>query len=311
MIKNKTVDLFAGMGGIRLAFDNAGFETVFSNDIEHNCKKTYDLNFKDCPMILGDINLINTFPDFDILLGGFPCQPFSVAGKLQGEKDTRGQLFYKILNIIKENKPKAFFLENVKNLKGKRFEDTFNMMISELSKQGYEVHYSVLNSCEYGNVLQNRERVYIVGFREDIKLKSKFIFPEKIQLNTTINDVLQQKVANAYYYNDKPLWDKLKDFEFEKGSFYQWRRKYVRKNKSGVCPTLTANMGTGGHNVPIIFDGQGVRKLTPRECANIQGFPKEYKLPNIADSHLYKQIGNSVSVPVVSRIAKRMFNALH
>ena len=123
-------------------------------------------------------------------------------------------------------------------------------------------------------------------------------------------DLLEKKVAEKYYYNGKPLFEKLKDYVVEEGKVYQWRRKYVRENKSGVCPTLTANMGMGGHNVPIILDKKGIRKLTPIECARIQGFPKDYKLPEISDSALYKQIGNSVSVPVIEAVAKQMMKVM-
>jgi DNA (cytosine-5)-methyltransferase 1 len=163
---------------------------------------------------------------------------------------------------------------------------------------------------EYGNLPQNRERIYIVGFLSE-KEADKFVFPKKIKLTKTINDCLiKEKVEDKYYYNGKPLYEKLKDDVIKRDTVYQWRRKYVRENKSNVCPTLTANMGTGGHNVPIIKDDYGIRKLTPRECANLQGFPKEYILPEIADSQLYKQLGNSVSIPVIERIAKQIKKAM-
>jgi DNA (cytosine-5)-methyltransferase 1 len=163
---------------------------------------------------------------------------------------------------------------------------------------------------EYGNIPQNRERIYIVGFLDQDAF-NKFEFPNKIPLTKTIHDCLEEnEVDDKYYYNDKPIYEKIKDDITKKDTVYQWRRKYVRENKNGVCPTLTANMGTGGHNVPLVLNGKGIRKLTPRECANFQGFPKDYKLPNIADSHLYKQFGNSVSIPVVQRIAENMNLAL-
>ena len=162
---------------------------------------------------------------------------------------------------------------------------------------------------EYGNVPQNRERIYIVGFK-DPKRSEAFEFPEPIKLQKKIKDILETNVNEKYYYNGKPLYEKLKNDVTEENEVYQWRRQYVRKNKKGVSPTLTANMGMGGHNVPIIFDGKGIRKLTPRECFRIQGFPDSYKLPNIADSALYKQAGNSVSVPVLERIAKQMIMVL-
>jgi len=161
----------------------------------------------------------------------------------------------------------------------------------------------------YGNLPQNRERILIVGFLSK-KVADNFSFPTKIKLRKEIQDLLEKNVDEKYYYEGKPLYDKLKTDVKKKNTAYQWRRKYVRENKSGVVPTLTANMGTGGHNVPIIRDNKGIRKLTPRECFIFQGFPKSYKLPNIADSKLYKQAGNSVSVTVIERVAKHIKKAL-
>jgi len=313
----KFIDLFAGIGGIKIAFENAGFQCAFSNDFDSNAKITFDLNFSepfeiDKQMVLGDIQKISTdkIPDCDILCGGFPCQPFSVAGYRQGFEDERGNLFFDIIRILKDKKPKAFLLENVKNLKTHDKGNTIKVIHHELQKLGYKITDKVLNSMEYGNIPQNRERIYIVGFLDQGAFDN-FTFPEKIPLTKTIHDcVEEQEVDGKYYYNDKPLYEKLKNDVTKKDTVYQWRRKYVRENKNGVCPTLTANMGMGGHNVPIVLNGKGIRKLTPRECANFQGFPKSYKLPNIADSHLYKQFGNSVSIPVIERIAKNMNLAL-
>jgi len=308
----KTIDLFAGIGGIRLAFEKAGFHTVFANDFEPKCADTYDLNFKAPKLTVKDIKKIKSkdLPNFDLLLGGFPCQPFSVAGKRKGMDDERGTLFFEIANILEQHKPIGFLLENVKNLTGHNFGRTFQIILNRLDILGYDVKYAILNSMEYGNIPQNRERVYIVGFKKETDLIKKFTFPKQMQLKTSIQDILENKVSEKYYYNNKPLFNKLKNFNFKKNTIYQWRRRYIRENKSGVCPTLTANMGTGGHNVPLVADKKGVRKLTPRECARIQGFPDNFKLPNIADSYLYKQIGNSVSVPVMYRIAKNMMNVL-
>ncbi len=315
----KFIDLFAGVGGIKIAFEDAGFECVYSNDFDSNCKLTFDLNFSevfetDKQMVLGDISKISTnkIPEFDILTGGFPCQPFSVAGYRQGFDDSsgRGNLFFDITRILKDKKPSAFLLENVKNLKNHDKGHTMNVIYDELKKLGYHVGDKVLNTIEYGNVPQNRERVYIVGFLNK-KAFDNFEYPKKIPLKKTIHNCLEKEVDEKYYYNDKPLYGKLKDDVISKDTVYQWRRKYVRENKKNVCPTLTANMGMGGHNVPIILDDKGIRKLTPRECANLQGFPKKYKLPKIADSHLYKQFGNSVSIPVIKRIAKNMSRALN
>jgi len=314
----KFVDLFAGIGGIRLAFEKEGFRCVFSNDFDNKCKITYDLNFfksskTDKEMLLEDISILSTdkIPDFDVLTGGFPCQPFSIAGHRQGFNDdkNRGNVFFDIVRIIKDKKPRAFLLENVKNLKNHNKGNTIKVIYKELEGLGYKVIDKILNSMEYGNLPQNRERIYIVGFLRQDDFDN-FKFPKKISLKRTINDCLEKNIDEKYYYNDKPLYKRIKKDIKIKGMVYQWRRRYVRENKNDVCPTLTANMGMGGHNVPIILDDKGIRKLTPRECANFQGFPKSYKLPNIADSNLYKQFGNSVAIPVVKVIARNIKKAM-
>lgn len=311
----KTLDLFAGIGGIRAGFENAGCETVYSNDFDKHCKITYDLNYKTAQLDNSDVwSLLNKdIPEFDILLGGFPCQAFSIAGYRDGFNDSkgRGNLFFSIAQLIKKYHPEGFLLENVKNLhshdNGKTFQKIKNTLEKEL---GYFVDYKILNAMEYGNIPQNRERIYIVGFKNK-KSFNKFKWPKKIMLTKKIEDILEKKVDSKYYYENKPLYEKLKDFEFKEGTVYQWRRVYVRENKKGVCPTLTANMGTGGHNVPIIKDKMGIRKLTPFECFKLQGFDANFKLPSdLPDSSLYKQAGNSVCVPVISRIAKSFLSAI-
>ena len=311
--KLRTLDLFAGIGGIRLGFERAGFNTVFANDFEKQCKTTYDANFNTCKLVVEDITKIKPedLPEFDFLLAGFPCQPFSVAGYRQGFKDKkgRGNLFFYIARIIEEKQPEGFLLENVKNLKGHDGGKTFEIIEQTLRDLGYHLKSKILNSMEYGNIPQNRERIYIVGFKNK-KHADNFIFPKKKRLTTRVTDLLEKNVAEKYYYNGKPLYEKIKDDIKEEGKVYQWRRKYVRENKSGVCPTLTANMGTGGHNVPIIKDKKGIRKLTPLECARIQGFPMNFKLPDLADSTLYKQLGNSVTVSVVTAVAREIKKAI-
>lgn len=311
--KFRTIDLFAGVGGIRLGFERAGFKTVFANDFEKNCKQTYDLNFKSSKLIVEDIRKIKVddLPEFDFLLGGFPCQAFSIAGHRKGFDDERGRgnLFFDIAHILDKRKPEGFLLENVKNLRTHDEGRTFKIISETLQDLGYHIKVKVLNSMEYGNTPQNRERIYIVGFKNKAYF-DKFDFPNPVKLTKKITDLLEKDVSEKYYYNNKPLFAKLKNFVKEIGKVYQWRRQYVRENKKNVCPTLTANMGMGGHNVPIIKDRKGIRKLTPIECARIQGFPTDYVLPAIADSALYKQFGNSVTVTVLEAIAKRMMSAM-
>lgn len=312
---NKTIDLFAGIGGIRIGFENAGFESVFSNDFEPACKITYDLNFETSKLHIQDIREIvpETLPDFDFLLGGFPCQAFSIAGHRQGFNDekNRGNLFFYIAKILEIKQPTGFLLENVKNLVSHDGGRTFQIIQTILQELGYHIKFQVLNTMEYGNVPQNRERIYIVGFKE-FQSCLQYSFPTPIPLTKTIKDILEPApVADKYYYNGKPLYERIKNDVTEEGKVYQWRRQYVRENKKNVCPTLTANMGTGGHNVPIIKDAHGIRKLTPLECLRFQGFPDSYVLPNnISDGALYKQAGNSVSVPVIERIAKNIVTVL-
>ena len=214
------------------------------------------------------------------------------------------------MRILKDKKPKSFLLENVKGLMSLQKGTTFKNMLNELRRLKYKIYWKVLNTMEYSNIPQTRERVYIVGFKDN--LKTHFDFPNKTVLNKTIQDMLFKEKQDHYYYYDRfDCYKVLKKEITKKDSIYQWRRTYVRENKSKVCPTLTANTGTGGHNVPLILDDYGHRKLTPRECARFQGFPEDFILPHsLSKSHLYKQIGNSVSVPVVSRIAKNMIRSL-
>ncbi len=317
-IKNHTfIDLFAGIGGIRIGLEQAGFLNVFSNDFDKNCKITYDTNFKGRngggELLLRDIRHISNkdIPQCDILAGGFPCQPFSIAGYRHGFQDekNRGNLFFDIIRIVKSKKPQVVFLENVKNVKTHDKGNTLRVIYHTLEDLGYHVTDKVINSLDYGNVPQNRERIYILAFKNREHFEN-FSFPEKQTRTVSVHDCLESQVDSKYYYEGKPLYEKLVEDVVDQNTVYQWRRKYVRENKKGVAPTLTANMGMGGHNVPIIHDGKGIRKLTPQECANLQGFPNDYILPDIADSQLYKQIGNSVSVTVVHEIAKKIKEAI-
>lgn len=312
--KLTSADFFAGIGGIRLGLEKAGFHTIFANDFDPFCKVTYDLNFKKTPLTVEDIFKVNPYdlPDFDLFAGGFPCQPFSIAGYRKGFSDCgRGDIFFEIIRILKKKKPKVIFLENVKNLKSHDGGKTFKIIEKQLNDLGYHVKTAVLNTLEYGGVPQNRERIYIIGFLNK-KYSDKFEFPSPIKLNKSVKEILQNSVDEKYYYGrDANLYSELKDKVLSENTVYQWRRKYVRENKKGVCPTLTANMGMGGHNVPIIKDKKGIRKLSPIECLRLQGFPLDYKLPEgIADSRLYKQVGNSVSVTVVERIARQIMKAI-
>lgn len=313
---------FAGVGGIDLGFERTGsFRTVYANEFDPYPAQTYEENF-DIKVDVRDINLVKAseIPDFDIMVGGFPCQAFSLAGYRQGFDDEkgRGTLFFEMIRILKEKKaagkqPQAVFLENVRNLASHDNGNTFQTIKEHLEHLGYKVQAQILNGCEYGNIPQNRERIYIVGFLDEAHY-NQFHFPLPIPRTHTLNDAIdfERKVDDKYYYTEKhKFYDQLLRGVTNPNTTYQWRRVYVRENKSQLCPTLTANMGTGGHNVPLILSPYGIRKLTPRECFNLQGFPDTFKLPKMCDGKLYKQAGNSVVVPVIERIANEITNAMN
>ena len=309
---------FAGVGGIDLGFEQAGFQTVYANEFDDYAAETYECNF---PLKVDrrDINNVPTadIPDFDVMLAGFPCQAFSIAGYRQGFEDEkgRGELFFQLTRIIREKQnaghaPRICFFENVKNLVGHDNGNTFKVICAELRNLGYQIEQQVMNACEYGNIPQNRERIYIVAFRDNEDYEH-FKMPLPIELTKTIKDVIDfgAVVDEKYYYTPEKcyFYDNLKKDAVKKSTIYQWRRVYVRENKSNLVPTLTANMGMGGHNVPIILTDDGrYRKLTPRECFNVQGYPRTFVLPKQSNARLYKQAGNSVVVPIINRIANKI-----
>ncbi|MGL4791407.1 MAG: DNA cytosine methyltransferase [Anaerotignaceae bacterium] len=315
----KCASFFAGVGGIDKGFESVGFKTIYANEMDKHASVTFINNFKDVHIDVCDIRQLDEnkdIPDFDIMLGGFPCQAFSVAGYRQGFDDEkgRGNLFFDLLRIIKAKKPSVIFLENVKNLVGHDNGNTFEVINNCLEKEGYHVKAMVLNASQYGNVPQTRERIYIVCFK-DKNHYQKFDFPKPLKLKTTLKDVIDfdNKQDDKFYYtNSCKFYDALVEDVKKSDTCYQWRRVYVRENKSNLCPTLTANMGTGGHNVPIIKTHKGeIRKLTPRECFKLQGFPDDFILPKeLSNMALYKQAGNSVAVTVIERIARNIKEAI-
>ena len=325
MEKLRCASFFAGVGGIDLGFHSVGFETIYANEFDSYPAKTFELNFPNIHIDVKDINEVKTedIPDFDILLAGFPCQAFSIAGYRKGFNDEkgRGELFFQLVRILEAKKPRIAFFENVKNLVGHDNGNTFRVICEQLDLLGYKYTYQVLNAMNYGNVAQNRERIYIVAFRDESDYE-KFHWPLSVPLTTSVRDIIDFKnpVDEKYYYTKgkykgdiyEQLVLAMKNDDKENPSIYQWRRKYVRQNKSGVVPTLTANQGEGGHNVCLIHtDDNRIRKMTPRECFNTQGFPKDFKLPeDMSDARLYKQAGNSVCVSVISRIAKNIMDSI-
>jgi len=314
-VSNKTfkfIDLFAGTGAFSLALEKSHkFECVFANDIMPSSQKIYKLNHPTTNFVLGDINeiKIKDMPKHDLLCGGFSCQPFSIAGKQQGFKDARANVFWRILEILQEHSPQIVILENVKNLTTHDKGNTYRIIKQNLIEFGYHIKSQVLDTCKITRIPQRRERIYIVCFKDE-ELCNKFNFDFKEKKNKKIKKFLENDIDEKYYYTDRyAVFDTI-NTEVTKtindNVLYQYRRYYVRENKSNCCPTLTANMGGGGHNVPLLKDNKGIRKLTPRECFNLQGFPQTYKLPELSDSALYKLAGNAVSVPVVRLIVKKI-----
>lgn len=303
------IDLFAGIGGTRLGFQLQGnVKCVFSSEWDKFAVKTYYANFGDKPE--GDITDINEkeIPEHDILVGGFPCQAFSQAGLKKGFNDTRGTLFFDVVRILKEKRPKAFLLENVKNLKGHDRGKTFEIIINTLNKLNYDTHVSILKARDFG-VPQNRERIYIVGFdKNTIKNSDAFEFPRPIRMETRVGNILEEKVDDKYTISDK-LW-----------AGHQ-RRKLEHKNKgngfgytlfnkdSKYTNTLSARYYKDGSEILIEQKGKNPRKITPREAARLQGFPEEFLIP-VSDTQAYKQFGNSVSVPVIYAIANNILSIL-
>ena len=320
--------LFSGVGGIELGFKKSGFDVIWANEIDKNSCTTYRKNFSHT-LYEEDIRNLKgkDLEPVDILCGGFPCQAFSIAGYRKGFEDDRGNVFFEIIRLINElkKKPKVLFLENVKNFRSHDNGKTFQTVINIINKQGYSVFFDVLNTCDYTKIPQNRERTFLICFKDEFGWEfsgktnsmsfnfSKLFPPQKIKFNKSITDYLETKEVpeNFYYRQDKYMYTELRKMMKSRETLYQWRRQYVRENKNNKCPTLTANMGTGGHNVPLVVTDDGFRKLTPRECFNFQGFPKGFKFPkDMANSHLYKQAGNAVTVDMIAVLAKKIHKVI-
>ncbi|QEQ60874.1 DNA cytosine methyltransferase [Haemophilus influenzae biotype aegyptius] len=299
----KIVDLFAGIGGIRLGFEQAfnNVDCVFSSEIDKYAIQTYKTNFND-EFVFGDITQIDEklVPDHDILLAGFPCQPFSQAGLKKGFSDTRGTLFFDIERILLEKKPEVFLLENVKQLKGHDKGNTLKVILEHLEKAGYKVFYNVLRAKDFG-IPQNRERIYIVGFLDQ---KVNFEFPKPLNIETKVGDILEEKVDDKYTISDK-LW-----------AGHQRRKENNKRNGKGFgyglfsadstyTNTISARYYKDGSEILIKQKGKNPRKLTPKEASRLQGFPEEFKIP-VSDTQAYKQLGNTVCVPVIKAIAEEI-----
>lgn len=304
------IDLFAGIGGIRLPFQELGGKCVFTSEWDKFAQKTYRINFGEIPA--GDITKveINAIPAFDILLAGFPCQPFSQAGLKKGFEDTRGTLFFEIERIISAKRPKAFLLENVKQLRGHDGGRTLSVIVEHLKALDYTVNYEVLKAADFG-LPQNRERIYIVGFNKEhfcINDDYEFAYPKPAKIPTRLGDILESDVDERYTISDKLYAGHLrrKKEHKEKGNGFGFT---VFTPESEYTNTISARYYKDGSEVLIEQKGKNPRKLTPRECARLQGFPEDFIIP-VSDTQAYKQFGNSVAVPVIRAIAKRMLKEM-
>lgn len=304
--------MFAGIGGICLGFKQNGCELIWANEIDKHACKTYRLNFGDSYLVEGDIQKIDTkdIPKFDILTAGFPCQAFSSVGLLQGFDDPRGNLFFETARVINAIKPRVVFLENVANLVKHDEGRTFEVIIKTLNNLGYHVVWQVMNAKEYGNLPQQRNRIYIVAFKYKKNL-IKFRFPEQIPLNRTAFDLYdKERQADKYYMDGHRMWDRMMEYMTDRKRVYRFTDWGLSRGMEGICPTLLAAMGSRFERIPFFYDDYSVRLMTPRECARLQGFPEDYILPEQHEKQVYKQIGNSVCVPVVSRIAENIVKSL-
>ena len=313
--KFKFIDLFAGIGGIRLAFQNLGGKCVFTSEWDTYSKKTYDANFGEVPF--GDITKINEneIPDHDILLGGFPCQPFSIAGvskknalgRAHGFLDeTQGTLFFDVARIIKHKMPKAFMLENVKNLVSHDKGKTFTVIKETLKELGYSIHFKVLDGQHF--VPQHRERIIIVGFNNKVfKGEETFEFPKMGDTKFAIRDILDDEVDTKYTLSDK-LWNYLQEYAKKhkaKGNGFG----FGLTNLDGISRTMSARYYKDGAEILIPQDGLNPRRLTPRECARLQGFPDSFIIP-VSDNQAYKQFGNSVVTPLIQAVGKNIIKEI-
>lgn len=309
----RVISLFSGIGGIDLAFQQAGFDIVWANDIDHDACTAYRANFKKTPVIEGDIRKvhIDNIPDAEVIAAGFPCQSFSVCGNRKGFSDERGNLFFDIMRITDKVKPEIIFLENVANLVEHDKGRTFNTIFIELAKRGYFIRYLVADACDYG-IPQHRTRTYIVAFRDERKCE-EFSFPEKSLLDKRIFDVIDRtkRVSDHYYLNPASNnYKRLSEYIKDRNQIYRFSDYGIQSGRDGISFTLKANMGTWNNRIPIIYDDFGLRTITPYECLALQGFPKEYVFPDIPKKSQYKQCGNTVVVPLVKSIAEKINRVL-
>ena len=305
MTSLKVGSLFSGIGGIDLGFIQAGHQILWANEMDRDACKTYRTNFPDTMLIEGDIRKTDAkkLPHVDIITAGFPCQPFSVCGKQKGFEDNRGNLFFEIMRFVDDIQPEIVFLENVANLTKHDNGHTFNIIYNELASRDYYIRYLVADACDYG-IPQHRTRTYILAFR-DYEQCQNYRFPEKVRLTKHIFDVIDKsaKVDSSFYLPENtPNYQRMAKAIIDDNQIYRFSDYGIQAGKDGISFTLKANMGTWYDREPVIKDNYGIRKLTPQECLLLMGFPKEFTFPNIPIKSAYKQVGNSVCVPVIKSI---------
>ena len=299
----KFIDLFAGVGGFRIAFESQKAQCVFSSEWDKFSQITYQANFGEKPE--GDITLINSkkIPNHDILTAGFPCQPFSNAGLKKGFEDTRGTLFYDVARIINDKKPSMVLLENVKGFVNHNKGKTLRVVLETLDELGYNTTYKVLNAKDFG-IPQNRERIFIVGVNRKKMGKIGFEFPDPLNKKTTLGQILEKNPDVKYTISNK-LWQghkrRLKEHKLKGNGF-----GYGMFNEESThTNTISARYYKDGSEILINQEKKNPRMLTPREAARLQGFPENFTIP-VSDTQAYRQFGNSVAIPVVKEIAKKM-----
>ena len=313
------IDLFAGMGGFRLAMQAQGGKCVFSSEWNKYAQKTYMANFGEMPFgdITKDVTKSYIPKEFDVLCAGFPCQPFSIAGvskkkslgRETGFKDkTQGTLFFDVADIISRHRPKAFFLENVKNLMSHDKGNTFKVIKGTLEELRYSIHYLVMDGQTY--VPQHRERIMIVGFNRDIfRGEEQFTFPKQKQATRSIKDILDPNIDEKYTLSDK-LWNYLQNYAEKhraKGNGFG----YGLTDLDGISRTLSARYYKDGSEILIPQgEGKNPRKLSPRECARLMGYPDEYRLNQVSDVQAYRQCGNSVVVPLITAVSEQLVKTM-
>ena len=307
----RVCSLFCGIGGIDLAFEQAGHEIVWANDNDKFACMTYRYNFPKVNLVEADIRTVDksTIPDCDIVTAGFPCQPFSVCGKQKGFSDARGNLFFEVGKVIDAKQPKIVLLENVANLTEHDKGKTFNVIHNELAGRGYYIRYIIADACDYG-IPQHRTRTYVIAFKDKLSC-DEFCFPDKVPLEKHLTDIIDLSVKkdDKYYYKlDTLKYERLNKAITDKQQLYRFSDWGIQPSKDGIAFTLKANMGTYPDRIPIIKDDFGIRNIMPRECLALQGFPPSFAFPDtVSEREQYKQAGNTVCVELIRKTIKPNF----